>query len=388
MMGSQASQVFQHRLRTRGYGKPVNISSLNLHAPRPRPTATPQGAVSTGTAGANPTDTVEIGHTGLEQVPPKLAEVLAQVGKPYYDEVADAKARSEYYQGLDLQGSPQELFHSFHKLMRSTHTETLAFDAPKYLHGWVDLRPNLRLQSIYSTVPVSTDAPVKSTSGNDFKHKIQVKVKGRERADGTFGPDRKVNRKVDFRNQVEAWTQTLAQGPMNALQIAANIALIEGHRFYNAEHSVPQSTFDRDKKPKGDLHHLFTCERNANSHRGAIKYGEVPKLPEHRRPEGWSTRDYSVYEPDAGKGAVARATLYFLMRYPEKLGDKEGEYTKADLPILLKWHQEDPVSLYELHRNAEIQKIQGNRNPLIDFPELAERIDFSLGLAPLGRNQG
>lgn len=347
-------------------------------ASKPAPTPPP----------AAPTDSFEISHSGENFVPPKLSEILAQAGRPYYDGPADQKAKAAYYEGLDLSATPQDLYKQVGDLVRRTHRETLAFDAPKYLHGWVDLRPNLRLQSIYSTEPVATNGAIKSTGSGDFRHRVPVKVKGHKRADGTHGPDRKVNKKMDFRQAAKTWAQVLSQSPTNALEIAANIALVEGHRFYNGEHSVPQSTFDRDKKPKGDLHHLFTCERNANSHRGAIKYGEVPKLPEHRRVEGWSTADYSVYEPDAGKGAVARATLYFLLHYPGKLGDKPGEYTKADIPTLLKWHKEDPVSLYELHRNQSIQELQGNRNPLIDFPELADKIDFSLGLGSWGRTQG
>lgn len=326
-----------------------------------------------------------LGSTAQDFVPPKLAQVLAQAGRPYYDETVDAKARGEYYKSIDFQADGEKLFAQLGEHVRRTHKETLGFDAPRYLHGWVDLRPNLRLQSIYSPNPVATQDAVKATGGQDFVQKIEVMVKGRKRADGTFGPDRKVNKKVDFRQQAETWTRILGQAPADALQIAANIALVEGHRFYNGEHSVPQASFDRDRKARGDLHHLFTCERQANSHRGCTKYGEVPRTPENRVPEGWSSE--TAYEPEAGKGAVARATLYFLLHYPGKLGEKPGEYTRADLATLVKWHKDDPVSLYERHRNAAIQELQGNRNPLVDFPDLVDKLDFSQGLATWGRSQ-
>jgi endonuclease I len=39
-------------------------------------------------------------------------------------------------------------------------------------------------------------------------------------------------------------------------------------------------------------------------------------------------------------------------------------------------HDAEPVSEYERHRNAAIFERQGNRNPLIDHPEWAARIDF------------
>ena len=42
--------------------------------------------------------------------------------------------------------------------------------------------------------------------------------------------------------------------------------------------------------------------------------------------------------------------------------------------LLLDWHRNDPVSPKELKRAIEVNKIQGNRNPFIDFPELVEYI--------------
>jgi hypothetical protein len=41
---------------------------------------------------------------------------------------------------------------------------------------------------------------------------------------------------------------------------------------------------------------------------------------------------------------------------------------------MLSWHRQDPVSQKEVDRNNGIQKTQGNRNPFIDYPYLAEFI--------------
>jgi hypothetical protein len=40
----------------------------------------------------------------------------------------------------------------------------------------------------------------------------------------------------------------------------------------------------------------------------------------------------------------------------------------------MKWHRQDPVSKKEIDRNNGIQQTQGNRNPFIDYPYLAEFI--------------
>jgi endonuclease G, mitochondrial len=48
--------------------------------------------------------------------------------------------------------------------------------------------------------------------------------------------------------------------------------------------------------------------------------------------------------------------------------------------MLLNWHNITPISTYEQHRNQAIFERQGNRNPLIDHPELAAKIDFTKGL--------
>jgi endonuclease I len=41
---------------------------------------------------------------------------------------------------------------------------------------------------------------------------------------------------------------------------------------------------------------------------------------------------------------------------------------------------ESPAGEYERHRNTAMAQAQGNRNPLIDLPQWAERIDFEASL--------
>jgi uncharacterized repeat protein (TIGR02543 family) len=47
---------------------------------------------------------------------------------------------------------------------------------------------------------------------------------------------------------------------------------------------------------------------------------------------------------------------------------------------MLKWHMQDPPSLTEMVRNDGAQDYQGNRNPLIDYPELAIQVFLDDGI--------
>ncbi|MCA9779197.1 MAG: hypothetical protein KC800_20855, partial [Candidatus Eremiobacteraeota bacterium] len=144
-------------------------------------------------------DRLEAGTTAQDFVPPKLADMLQKAGRPYYDEPRDNMAKEAYYRDIDQSASPTELFQSFSSLVSKTHREQLSFKPRKYLHPWVDLRPNLRLQSIYSSQPVATGDEIHVTKSRDFVQRWKTKVRGHERADGTHGPDRLQNKKIDFR---------------------------------------------------------------------------------------------------------------------------------------------------------------------------------------------
>ena len=116
-----------------------------------------------------------------------------------------------------------------------------------------------------------------------------------------------------------------------------------------------------------------------NSFRRNIPYFDFADFEEVIR-EACGKREENKFEPTSGKGAVARATLYFLLRYPGEINRTSQEYELDRLETLLGWHQSNPVTDYERHRNMAIFEQQGNRNPLIDFPEWEPKIEFHLGL--------
>ena len=143
--------------------------------------------------------------------------------------------------------------------------------------------------------------------------------------------------------------------------------------------------FEVERRWKGDVGREVTAVADFDSpgmcgdFRGNIPYFDFADFEEAIR-EACGKRETNRFEPSAGKGAVARATFYFLLRYPGEINAVDSEYPPERLKILLKWHTTNPVSQYERHRNQAIFAAQGNRNPLIDFPQWAKKIDFKRGL--------
>ncbi len=259
----------------------------------------------------------------------------------YYDGNQDAEIKEIYYNH-----SPRKLtFKQLHLLVKKTHTNQLPYFVSKdtYLYTWVDLQPNGEIKSIYS---------------GERKHPRAYIL-------GDYG--------VHMRQEMHQIN--VDEGEIEAVTDQEREQL-----KFNAEHIVPQSWFNGREPMKGDLHHLFACEPKCNMIRSNFPYFDFP----HYTPESPSEtvrNDCGVavaelFEPEFGKGAVARAMMYFLLRYPK--GIKRSYRKKVDVSLLRKWSTEFPPDLYEKHRNQAIYYIQGNRNPFIDFPNLADSTYFPL----------
>ena len=158
---------------------------------------------------------------------------------------------------------------------------------------------------------------------------------------------------------------------------------IPNNNDVNVEHTWPQSRFSNylQSWQKSDLHHLFPVDSRANSVRGNLNFAEIGNGEEAHSDCRDSLVGYAeivldgkkerYFEPPTEqKGNVARALFYFSVRYKIKIRPTEEAYLRD-------WHIEDPVDQFEIERNGEILKLQGNRNPFIDLPELVNLIsDF------------
>ena len=286
---------------------------------------------------------------GADEMRAALSELEAARARPYYDHDADAAQRADYFAGVEDDLTPAERFRALNDLVTRTHVTRSSYKPAGHVYPWVDLQPNLMLRSVYSGVEFDPGQLIQE----DFRIEVERAARLRERLNREAAP-------------TEAF-------------IAYELDLLEAQLPYNCEHVVPQSWFEKQEPMRGDLHHLFACEVGCNSFRGNIPYADFADFEEAIR-EQCGKREGNGFEPGAGKGEVARATLYFLLRYPGEINRTAQEYREDRLAVLLRWHHEFPVTEHERHRNAAIFEKQGNRNPLIDFPEWADAIDFGLGL--------
>lgn len=146
--------------------------------------------------------------------------------------------------------------------------------------------------------------------------------------------------------------------------------------FINAEHIWPQGYFNSNLPMVADLHHLAPTFVTPNGRRGNFKFGQV-STPSYATSAG-SKQGKDAFEPaDAVKGNVARAMLYFVVRYYDKSirqGMNYDEFWMRRVPMLLEWNRQDPPDANEVRRNGLVEGFQGNRNPFVDDPSLADKI--------------
>ena len=169
--------------------------------------------------------------------------------------------------------------------------------------------------------------------------------------------------------------------------------------YMNREHSFPKSWWGRTNstatnyKAYTDLNHLYPGEAKANQAKSNYPLGEVRTASKFDNGvtkvgapmEGQGGGAAFVFEPDDEyKGDFARTYFYMVTCYQDYKWATSYMYMLQQntyptlnawsTRMLLKWAAEDPVSDKERMRNEAVYSIQNNRNPFIDFPDLAEYI--------------
>jgi hypothetical protein len=163
---------------------------------------------------------------------------------------------------------------------------------------------------------------------------------------------------------------------------------------FSIEHSYAQSWYNASGDniseqawADWDLHHLFPARLDANSERSNYPFDYITGIF-----STWGSGSFYSYfggnaftitafeVADENKGNIARALLYFTVRYYD-VDTGLSRFGVDMLPVLYQWHNQDPVDTNELARNEAIYGIQANRNPFVDHPEFVEAIWGNMLLA-------
>lgn len=170
-----------------------------------------------------------------------------------------------------------------------------------------------------------------------------------------------------------------------------------GTRGLNREHSVPKSWWNSPSNVEAyeagtDIMHLFPSDGDANSAKSNYPLGEVNTSLSVKFNNGVSIVGYPsisgsstnfVFEPDDEyKGDFARVYFYMATCYQDYTWKYTYMFNNSSYmtlnqyarELLMKWHKNDPVSEKERARNDAVYSIQGNRNPFVDDPNLADYI--------------
>ena len=150
------------------------------------------------------------------------------------------------------------------------------------------------------------------------------------------------------------------------------------------------------------MHHIRPSKSSVNSARGTLPFGEsndnqtykwywesieTTSIPNTQINE-YSERNLliEVFEPrEDRKGDIARGIFYYYTIYSSTATGitNNGEaFFSSQKNDLLDWNSYDPPDDFEINRSNLIANIQGNQNPFIIDPTLADRIYFWQQILP------
>lgn len=180
---------------------------------------------------------------------------------------------------------------------------------------------------------------------------------------------------IDRYSSEKEWVKSTSQGAAGA--------------GMNIEHSFPKSWWGGAKSQAyKDLYNLMPCESRINSTKSNYPMGIVVSGD---KGNGWTkvgkgTDGKWYWEPaDPWKGDFARGYMYMATAYQDYNWEGtqahqillQGAYPtlqKWAYTLYIQWAKADKPDALEIKRNNDVAKIQGNRNPYVDFPNLMEYV--------------
>ena len=177
---------------------------------------------------------------------------------------------------------------------------------------------------------------------------------------------------------------------------------------YNREHLLPQSWFGSKVDPMySDITHVVPTDARMNGARSDNPFGEVTdKASQVSTSKNgysrWGTPNKAlgapsgltkVFEPnDEIKGDIARIYFYMITAYEDTLHTWPWRQSRTAtyvfnnngtayeplqpwvMTMLMRWSEQDPVDSIEQARNQSVFRVQGNRNPYVDYPGLEKYV--------------
>lgn len=193
--------------------------------------------------------------------------------------------------------------------------------------------------------------------------------------------------------------------PSNVILIYSGRSVDAAQEFnngngWNREHVWAKSRGDFGNNPPAgtDAHHLRPSDISVNANRDNRNFDDcitcIDIIDNGFNTGSKKDANLWTFEPrDAVKGDIARMIFYMAVRYEGDGNEPDLELSNtlqsqsskqplhAVLNTLLNWNRQDTVDAFERNRNLAIYNFQGNKNPFIDYPELAEYLwGDSLGL--------
>lgn len=180
---------------------------------------------------------------------------------------------------------------------------------------------------------------------------------------------------IDRYSSESEWVKSTSQGAVGA--------------GMNIEHSFPKSWWGGAKNQAyEDLYNLMPCESRINSTKSNYPMGKVVSgdIGNGWTKVGKGTDGKWYWEPaDPWKGDFARGYMYMATAYQNYNWNGEralqilqqGAYPTLKewaYTLYIQWAKADKPDALEIKRNNDVAKIQGNRNPYVDFPNLMEYV--------------
>lgn len=225
----------------------------------------------------------------------------------------------------------------------------------KYSKAYYNNTENKAEDQLKAALKTTISSPYNSFGYNSARDKMYMEV-----------DNWKVNGRGSATNKLECvYTGRIASGYTDRTNLFNNFNI-------NAEHTFPQGKFGQAEPMRSDIHHLFPTDENANNSRSSFPFGiaTTPYVNDNLNAPSHLGANQK-YEPrDVQKGATARAMLYFVIRYQ----DYQGFFVSQEA-ILKEWNRNFAPTAVDVKRNDDIQARQLNRNPFVDYPQFAARIN-------------